>query len=103
MKTQISLGVITKFAWVWLPQTWTKNRSENSITLTFDVNRRIKHDRIEAAVEPWPGRWTYHVIIKKESDIDENVKAWLQEAYASAQNRNSSIKKSDSEVDFLLF
>ena len=81
MKTQVSFGAETKFAWVWLPQLWIKKRAENSITLTFDLNRRIDDDRIEEVVEPRPGRFTHHVIIEKESDLDQEVREWLREAY----------------------
>lgn len=81
MKTQVSFGVKTKFAWVWLPQLWIGKRPENSITLTFCIGRHIIHDRIAESVEPRPGRWTHHVIIENEADFDENVREWLREAY----------------------
>ncbi len=81
MKTQVSFGAKTKFAWVWLPQLWIKKRVEHSITLTFDLNRRIDDGRIEEVVEPRPGRFTHHVIIEKESDLDQEVREWLREAY----------------------
>ena len=73
-KTQVSFGAKTKFAWVWLPQLWTKKRPENSITLTFDVGRHIVHDRIAQAVEPRPGRWTHHVFIGSESDLERRAR-----------------------------
>jgi hypothetical protein len=91
-KTQVSFGAKMKFAWVWLPQTWTKKRPEDSITLTFDMGHRIAHDRIVEAVEPRPGRWTHHVIIEKASDLDDDVRAWLRESYELAQKRKSPSK-----------
>ncbi len=98
MKTQISFGAKTGFAWVWLPQMWIKKRPENSITLTFDVGHRIEHPKIEDAVEPRPGRWTHHVIIEKESDLDENVRAWLREAYEFTQSRKPRTVKPNTGV-----
>jgi len=86
-KTQVSFGSKTKFAWVWLPQIWTKKRPETSITLTFDVGREIKHDRIAAAVEVRPGRWTHHVVIETDSNLDGHVRKWLKEAYARGAQR----------------
>lgn len=83
-KTQISFGVKRKFVWVWLPQMWVK-RPEGSITLTFDLSHRVDHQMIEQAVEPRPGRWTHHVIIKREPDLDEDVRGWLREAYESGK------------------
>jgi hypothetical protein len=85
MKSQISFGTRTKFAWVWLPPPWAKNRPENSIVLTFGLRRHVEHKRIVQAVEPRPGRWTHHVIIDKEADLDEDVRAWLREAYDLSQ------------------
>jgi hypothetical protein len=86
-QTQISFGAKRKFAWVWLPQVWTERRPENSITLAFGLGKRIVRSRIEKAVEPYPGRWTHHVIIEKESDLDDDVRKWLKEAYEFEQGR----------------
>lgn len=82
-KTQVSFGVRTKFAWVWLPQLWTHARAEDSITLTFDHGERVDDPRIVAAVEPRLGRWTHHVVITEPADLDDVVKGWLREAYDS--------------------
>jgi hypothetical protein len=81
MKSQISFGTRTKFAWVWLPMAWAKNRPENSIVLTFGLRRHVERERIVQAVEPRTGRWTHHVIIEKQADLDEDVRAWLRESY----------------------
>ena len=86
-KIRVSCGTTRKSAWVWLPQTYTKKRPENSITLTFDLGRHITHDRIAEAVEPRPGRWTHHVIIEKEEDLDADVQERLREAYAFSKMR----------------
>lgn len=83
-KTQVSFGAVGKFAWVWLPQSWVKKRSETSITLTFSLGRRVAHEKIAEVVEPRPGRWIHHVVIEEESDFDEDVRAWLREAYEAA-------------------
>ena len=92
-KTQVSFGEKTKFAWIWLPQMWIKKQSENSITLTFSLRRSVKHSRIKSTVEPYPGRWTHHVVIEKESDLDEDVREWLREAYSSAQGKKTDKEK----------
>ncbi len=81
-RTQVAFGVRRQFAWVWLPQRWTKNRPANSIVLSFGLDRQIRDRRIVEAVEARPGRWTHHVIIGAESDLDAEVSRWLQEAYA---------------------
>lgn len=81
MKTQISFGLEKKFAWVWLPQMWTRKRSETSITLTIFLPRRIVDKRITETVEPSPGKWIHHILLEKEPDFDGEVRGWLSEAY----------------------
>lgn len=84
-KTQISFGTKRKFAWVWLPQTWVGNRPGNSITLTFALRQSVSHPRIAEWVEPYPGRFTHHVVLRQESDIDELVIGWLEQAYSESR------------------
>jgi hypothetical protein len=91
MKSQISFGTHTKFAWVWLSPPSNK-RPENSIVLTFGVGRHIESEQIVQAVEPYPGRWTHHVIIQNEADLNNDVNQWLREAYAFSQSRGKGIK-----------
>ncbi len=85
MKSQISFGAKRKFAWIWLPKAWAR-RPKNSLVLTIGLKRKISSCRIAEAIEPYPGRWTHHIIIESEDDLDEDVLSWLQEAYRSAQS-----------------
>ncbi len=85
MKSQISFGAKRKFAWVWLPKAWAR-RPKNSLVLTIGLKRKISSYRIAEAIEPYPGRWTHHIIMESEDDLDEDVLSWLQEAYRSAQS-----------------
>lgn len=84
-KTQVSFAVKRQFAWVWMPQLWTKGRPADSIVLSFTLERRVEHPRIVEAVEPYPGRWMHHVILEEESELDDTLHAWLADAYAYGQ------------------
>jgi hypothetical protein len=84
-KTQVSFGMKRKFAWVWLPQMWIKKQPEESIVLTFALPRRVEDRRIKEAVEPRPGRWTHHLVMQKEADLDSQVRQWLREACSLAE------------------
>ena len=55
------------------PQRW--------FTLTFGLDRRVDSPRIEAAAEPYPNRWTHHVLLTCLDDLDETVMGWVEEAY----------------------
>ncbi|MEH6905250.1 MULTISPECIES: DUF5655 domain-containing protein [Neobacillus] len=86
-KSVISIGTKTKFAWIWMPQPWSSTRPEDCLALTFVVDRYIEDEKIVEAVEPYPGRWIHHVIIKMEADLNKDVYQWLSEAYTFSQNR----------------
>ena len=49
-------------------------------TLTFGLDRRVESPRIEAAAEPYPNRWTHHLLISEEEDIDVELMCWLRQA-----------------------
>ena len=39
------------------------------------------------AVEPYPNRWTHHVVVSRLEELDEELMDWLREAYDFAQNK----------------
>jgi hypothetical protein len=80
-KTQVSFTARTGFAWVWLPQLWIRKQPEESIVLSFDLRRRIADPRVKQVVEPRPGRFMHHVVIRQEADLDDAVRGWLRVAY----------------------
>ena len=43
--------------------------------------------RIVESTEPYPGRWTHHVIIQNADEVDEQVKEWIREAYHFANTK----------------
>lgn len=80
-KTQISFFLRRMFACVSFarirrkadcPQCW--------LTLTFGLDRRVESPRIEISAEPYPNRWTHHLLISNEEDIDGELMGWLQQA-----------------------
>lgn len=84
LKTQVSFGTRRGFAWVWLPIMRVKGRPDVYIVLSFGLGRRLDNPRIEQAVEPYPNRWTHHVIIGDESEIDDELLGWLVQAHEFA-------------------
>lgn len=88
-KTQISFSNRRNFAFVsFLPARKAKDRPKNYITITFGLDRRVDSLRIDVAVEPYPNRWTHHVLISSAEEIDDTLMGWVREAYEfSAQKR----------------
>lgn len=89
-KTQVAFGHGRRFAWVWLPQMWIRQQPADSITLTFSLDHRIADPRIRQSLEPYPGRFTHHVVLIRPKDFDHKVKRWLSDAYEFAASRSSS-------------
>lgn len=87
MKSQISFGTKYKFAWVWLPPDSSRKRPKNSVVLSFGLDHRVESKHIAEAVEPYPGRWTHHIIIQDEADLNADVNKWIRQAYAFSQGR----------------
>lgn len=50
------------------------------VVVTFGLGRRLRCDRIAAAVEPYPGRWTHHVVVSSVEEIDDELMGWIREA-----------------------
>lgn len=90
MKSQISFGTKYKFAWVWLPPDSSHKRPKNSVVLSFGLDHRVESKHIAEAVEPYPGRWTHHIIIQDEADLNTDVNKWIRQAYAFSQGREKS-------------
>jgi len=38
-------------------------------------------------VEPHPGRWTHHVLLRDPEDIDPQLLSWLTEAYTFSNEK----------------
>lgn len=80
-KSQISFSNRYNFAFVsFLPLRKGQKRPENAITITFGLNYEKKSPRIEVATEPYPNRWTHHLLVSSSEEIDGQLLDWLKEA-----------------------
>ena len=86
-KTQIAFANKYNFAFVSLPYRRAKGDPEVCIILTFGLSRRAEHPRIRVAVEPYPNRWTHHVCISDVREVDDQVMAWVGEAYSFSMSK----------------
>ena len=57
------------------------------VVVTFGLGRRLSSSRIAAAVEPYPGRWTHHVLISQPGELDGELLSWLREAYEFSESK----------------
>lgn len=80
-KTQITFANKRGFAFVsFNPCRKAKDRPEVWMTVTFGLGYQKESPRIDVATEPYPGRWTHHVMVSSREEIDEELLGWIQEA-----------------------
>lgn len=58
-----------------------KSWPEHCIVVTIGLSYKLESPRVAVAVEPYPNRWTHHVLVSKEEQIDDELLGWLREAY----------------------
>ena len=80
-KSQISFYHRHLFAAASLPLRRRKEWPKECLLVTFGLSRRLSSPRIAVAVEPYPNRWTHHVVVAREAEIDGELLDWLAEAY----------------------
>lgn len=80
-KTQISFSNKHGFAFVsFLPCRKAKERPDIWMTVSFGLNYRKESPRIDVASEPYPNRWTHHMMVGSEEEIDGELMSWIREA-----------------------
>ena len=86
-KSQISFYGRHFFAAASLPLRRKKGWPEHSLLITFGLPCRLDSTRIAVAVEPYPGRWTHHVVLSEPEQIQEPLLSWLHEAYDFSESK----------------
>ena len=57
-----------------------KDRPDPWLVVTFGLEYKVESSRIDAATEPYPNRWTHHVLITDPAEIDYELMSWIKEA-----------------------
>ena len=86
-KSQISFYGRHLFGSASLPVRRKKSWPEHCIVVTIGLSHQLDSPRVAVAVEPYPGRWTHHVLISAEEQIDGELLDWLREAYEFAESK----------------
>ena len=87
-KTQISFYVRHMFAAVsLLPARPKARRPETYITVTIGLRRRLDSPRVDQAAEPYPERWTHHILLADAAEIDDELMSWVREAAVFADKK----------------
>ena len=82
-KSQVAFRRSKAFAWAWVPGIYLRGRGA-PLVLTLSFPERSVSPRWKQIVEPAPGRFTHHLELWTEAEIDAEVCAWLREAWEAA-------------------
>lgn len=83
-KSQVAFRRRRNFALVWIPGQYLKGRSTAPLVLTLSFPQRDPSPRWKEITEIGPGRFTHHLELYGEADIDAEVCRWLQAAWEHA-------------------
>lgn len=84
-KSQISFYCPKLFAAASIPVRRKKGWPRECLLVTFGLERQLSSPRIAVAVEPYPNRWTHHVVVSRPEEIDQELLTWLTQAFQFAQ------------------
>ena len=87
-KTQISFYDVHMFACVsFLRVKKKKELPEPYLVVTLGMPYPLESPRVAVKTEPYPGRWTTHIVIGETEEIDGELLSWLKEAHDFAKNK----------------
>ena len=82
-KSQVAFRRRKAFAWAWMPGKYLHGKAA-PLVLTIALRHRDGSPRWKEIVEPRLGRFTHHLELYSNNDIDDEVRGWLQEAWGEA-------------------
>ena len=87
-KTQITFSNRCVFACVSFAR--VKRRPElpeGYLVLTLSLPEPLDSPRAAVVTEPWPGRWTHHLVLSRPEELDGELTGWLGRAHAFAARK----------------
>ena len=87
-KTQITFSNRHVYACVSFQRVRKKADLPNPyIVITLGLPYPLESDRVAVKTEPYPGRWTTHIVVGATEEIDDELFAWVQQAYHFSENK----------------
>lgn len=87
-KTQISFYDVHMFACVSFARVKKKKELPDPyLVITLGMPYPLESPRVAVKTEPYPGRWTTHIVVGEVGDIDDELLSWVREAHDFAKNK----------------
>ncbi len=55
--------------------------------LTLGLSYPLESCRVAVKTEPYPGRWTTHIVVGAKEELDSELFSWIEQAHDFAQNK----------------
>ena len=87
-KTQITFSNRHVYACVSLARVKRKNELPDPyLVVTLGLPYSLDSDRVAVKTEPYPGRWTTHIVVGTQTDFNDEFWDWVRQAYEFAENK----------------
>ena len=54
---------------------------EGYMVITLGLPDPLDSERVAVKTEPYPGRWTHHIVVSSPEELDEELLSWMKTAY----------------------
>ena len=81
-KSQIAFSRRRGFAYVWRPSQYI--HSDVPAVLSIALGEQLLSSRFKEVVQPSLRIWMHHLELHEPTQVDDEVKGWLRQAYVSA-------------------
>ena len=86
-----NLNIIFKSLYVCLcivcPGKKEKELPDPYLVVTLGMSYPLESSRVAVKTEPYPGRWTTHIVLGDEKEVDGELLKWVVEAYDFANTK----------------
>lgn len=87
-KTQITFSNRHIFACISFMRPLKKSELPSSyFVITLGLPYPLDSGRAAVKTEPYPGRWTTHIIISSQEELNDELYGWVRQAYEFAENK----------------
>ena len=87
-KTQITFVNRHVFACVSFARVKRKTEMPSPyLVITLGLPYPLESERVAVKTEPYPGRWTTHIVVGTPDELDDELFCWVAQAYGFAESK----------------
>ncbi len=87
-KTQITFANRHVFACVSFARVKRKAELPSPyLVITLGLPYPLESERVAVKTEPYPGRWTTHIVVGTSGELDDELFCWIAQAYGFAESK----------------